>query len=160
MVWLVLIREGVVADPPAIRGRSHTDDPAKDGAEVALIAEAYLLADVGHGLFCFGQKRLGAFDAEVVEVGDERKARHALEEAHEVRFAHAADARRFPYLDGIAAIFAKIAKERAKPLQVLLLALVSFDGARIGGILIHEQDEKHLEVGFQSKPATRRRCGN
>ena len=105
-------------------------------------------------------KGLRALDAEVIEVGHEGKARHALEEAHKVRLAHAADARRFAHLDGVAAVFAQVTEQRAQPLQVLLLALIGFHRARVGRVLIHQQHQKHFEVGLHRQPAARRGCGN
>ena len=71
MVGLLLIGRSIGAQLTPVNSRSHADDATKDGAKVALVAEAHLLADVGHGLFCFGQQRLRPLDTEVVEVGDD-----------------------------------------------------------------------------------------
>src|ERR1035437_2627367 len=48
MVRLLLICQRVGPYPPAVDGRRHAHDAAKDGAEVALVAESNLLADTGH----------------------------------------------------------------------------------------------------------------
>jgi hypothetical protein len=48
VVRLALVGERIITNSPAIVCRRHPDNPAKHRAEVALIAEAYLLADAGH----------------------------------------------------------------------------------------------------------------
>src|SRR5262249_31941419 len=127
----------IVANTPPIGRGGHAHDPAKYSAEIALVTESHLLTDAGHRLVGPGQHRLRAFDAEVVVISDKRQASHTLEEAHEMGLAHAADPRRFPDLDRVAAVFAEIAEQRAQPLEILLLALVSFDGTSIGRVLVY-----------------------
>jgi hypothetical protein len=113
VIWLALIGESIVARPAAVSGRRHTDDSAKHGSKVTLIAKAHLLTDTGHRFFRFGKQGLRPLDAEVIEVSDEREPGNSLEKAHEMRFAHPADTSRFANLDRAVAVIAEIAKQRS-----------------------------------------------
>src|SRR5438270_13111763 len=121
MVRLALINQGVVAHAAAIGRWSHSNDAAEHRAEVALIAEAYLLADTGHGFFGSGKESLRALDPEMIEGRHERETGDALEKAHEMRFAHAANARRLADLYGVAAVFSQVPEPRPQAFDVLVL---------------------------------------
>src|SRR5580698_8262869 len=144
-------RGGSVSGTPAIGCGGHADSSAEDHTEIALVAKAYLLADAGHRLICIGQQGLRPFDAIVSEIFHERQASGLFEEVHKVRPAHSADPRSFPNLNRLAAVLSQIPEEPDKPVESSLLALEGLYLPCIRGVLVHQQDEKHLQIRLHRK---------
>src|SRR5271168_1925373 len=139
-------RGGSVSGTPAIGCGGHADSFAEDHTEIALVAKAYLLADAGHRLIRVSQQGLRPFDAIVGEVFHERQASGLFEEVHKVRPAHSADPRSFPNLNRLAAVLSQVAEEPEKPIESGLLALEGLYLSCIRGVLVHQQDKKHLQI--------------
>src|ERR1700677_402747 len=146
------IRGHSVSGTPAVGRGGHADSSAEDHTEIALVAKTYLLADASHRLICVGQQGLRPFDAIVGEIFHERQASGLFEEVHKVRSAHSADACSFPNLNWLAAVLSQIAEERDKPVESGLLALESLYRSSVRGVLVYQQDEKHLQIRLHGKP--------
>src|SRR5438876_412623 len=59
----------------AIGGWRRSNNSAKYRSEIALIAEAYFLADACYSVVCVCQENLGAFNSIVIEILHERQPR-------------------------------------------------------------------------------------
>ena len=145
-------RGGSISGTPAIGCGGHPYSFAEDHTEIALVAKAYLLADAGHRLICVGQQGLRPFDAIVGEIFHERQASGLFEEVHKVRPAHSADPRSFPNLNRLAAVLSQIAEEPEQPVESGLLALEGLYLSCVRGVLVYQQDEKHLQIRLHRKP--------
>src|ERR1700733_6126197 len=156
MVHLSATRGGSISATPAVGRGRQAYSFAEDHTEIALVAKAYLLADAGHRLICIGQQGLRPFDAIVSEIFHERQAGGLFEEVHKVRPAHSADPRSFPNLNRLAAVLSQIAEEPEKPVESGLLTLEGLYLSCVRGVLVHQQDEKHLQIRLHREPGPRR----
>jgi hypothetical protein len=118
--------------------RSHSGQPVKNRAEIALVAEAHFLCDIRDRPVRAFQEHLRALHAAVIEIVPERPASHLSEEIHEIHFAQPTQSRRVRRLDRFSDLFTEKFKERVKTSQSMLLAAKKLNRPNVRGILVYQ----------------------
>ena len=148
-----------VSETAPVSQRGHVDGFSKDRTEIALIAKADFLAELGDRLVRGSQQGLRFSDAEMVQVGKERLPGNLLKDPHEVRLADVQQLSRVFDADTLIVVGFQEFKERKKSSQGLLFGLVRVLAGKMRGVVVDEQDQGHFDVGAHGQAGQASRDG-